>query len=220
MATALGGKIRIGESLGCAWFLLLALAYSLQLSPLLHAALDGGAFADWAAVVSRACFAAFMLILAWLMIARPAPVAHRRGLAPWAMAMAGTYGVWLLGFLPKAPLWPAFSLVSAAITLIGSGLVIFIVLRLGTSFSIVPQARTLVTGGPYALVRHPLYAAEELALVGLAMHVVWWFSVPVVIAHVALQLRRMAYEEELLTKVFPAYAAYAGRTARWVPGIW
>jgi protein-S-isoprenylcysteine O-methyltransferase Ste14 len=220
MVTALRTNVRLGETAGSAWFLLLALAYSLSLPPLLHASLGGGGFAAWATLTSHACNVTFLAIMAWLMLARPDPVARRAGLAPWLTAMAGTYGVWLIIFLPKAPLWPPLALAGAIITLVGSGLVILTVLRLGRSFSIAPQARTLVTGGPYALVRHPLYAAEELALIGVAMHIVWYICIPVVALHVALQLRRMSYEEELLARVFPRYAAYAARTARWVPGVW
>lgn len=220
MVTALRNTVRIGESAGSAWFVLLALAYSLALPSLLRTSLSSGALADWASLVSHVCTVVFMGILAWLMIARPAPVARQDGLAPWLAAMAGTYGVWLIGLLPKSHLWPLASLAASMITLIGSGLVLVSVLRLGRSFSIVPQARSLVTAGPYALVRHPLYAAEELALIGVAVHVVWYMSVPVVALHVALQLTRMSYEEALLAKVFPGYADYAGRTARWVPGVW
>jgi protein-S-isoprenylcysteine O-methyltransferase Ste14 len=69
-------------------------------------------------------------------------------------------------------------------------------------------------------VRHPLYAAEEIALIGVAMHAAWYAAVPFLAVHLALQLKRMNYEEQLLGEVFPRYAAYARRTARWVPGVW
>ena len=220
MVSALRMNVRLGETAGAGWFLVLAGAYSLPLPSLVRASLSSGAFADWASLLSRASSVVIILIMAWLMMARPAPVARRDGLAPWGAAMAATYGAWLLVFLPKAHLWPLASLAASVITLIGSGLIIVSVLRLGRSFSLVPQARSLVTAGPYALVRHPLYAAEELALIGVAMHVVWYFALPIVALHVALQISRMKYEEELLAKVFPGYEAYARQTARWVPGVW
>ncbi|HEY1929694.1 MAG TPA: isoprenylcysteine carboxylmethyltransferase family protein [Caulobacteraceae bacterium] len=220
MAAGSRGRVRIGESLGSAWFLLLGILFVARLAPLLRSALAGGGFVDWATFVSRAGTALFVIIMAWLMLARPDSIAHRAGVIPWLTAMAGTYGAWVLGFLPKAELSAPLALLSAVVSLIGSGLILVVVLRLGKSFSLVPQARGLVTAGPYALVRHPLYAAEELALIGLAMHVVWYLSLPIVIGHVALQLQRMSYEEEVLTQVFPEYAAYARQTARWVPGIW
>ena len=154
------------------------------------------------------------------MMARPPAVARRPGLVTVLIALTGTYGVWLVGYLPQAPLPPALMTVSAVLSLVGSILIVFTVIHLGRSFSIAPQARALVTRGPYAIVRHPLYAAEELAVVGLAMHIVWYAAVPFVAAHVALQLRRMSYEEHLLREVFPGYDAYARRTARLIPGIW
>ena len=43
---------------------------------------------------------------------------------------------------------------------------IVVIFHLGRSFSIVPQARTLVRTGPYKFVRNPLYLAEEVALLG------------------------------------------------------
>ena len=41
--------------------------------------------------------------------------------------------------------------------------------KLGRSFSIMPEARVLVTGGPYAFARHPLYAVEIITILGMAM---------------------------------------------------
>jgi protein-S-isoprenylcysteine O-methyltransferase Ste14 len=211
----------LGRAAGGIWFLLLALLYARVLPALIDDALaSGGAFAGWAPVVSRVCTLTFFLTLAWLMVARPPPLARQPGLGAQIIALAGTYGTWVVGFLPQATLPPALTILAAAVTLVGSALIVFTVLHLGRSFSIVPQARALVTRGPYSLVRHPLYAAEEIALIGVAMHVVWYAAVPFILIHVALQLRRMNYEEQLLGEVFPRYEAYASRTARWVPGIW
>jgi protein-S-isoprenylcysteine O-methyltransferase Ste14 len=215
--------LQLGAVAGGVWFLLLALLYAKGLPSLFHgiAGASGNlAFAAWATILSRGCTVVFLATQAWLMMVRPAPMARTPGAVAFLIALAGTYGVWLVGFLPAATLSPPLAILAAAVTLVGSALIVVNVLHLGRSFSIAPQARALVTRGPYALVRHPLYAAEELALIGVAMHVVWYAAVPFVAAHMALQLRRMAYEERLLGEVFPQYAAYARRTARWIPGLW
>jgi protein-S-isoprenylcysteine O-methyltransferase Ste14 len=219
-ARSLPGGARLAAVAACLWFLALALLYGQALPSLVRDIPARMPFAAWAAVVSRGCTVAFLLTQAWLMIARPPALAQTRRLGATVIALAGTYGVWLVGFLPSAALSPAMGVLAAAMTLGGSVLIVFTVLHLGRSFSIVPQARALVTHGPYAIVRHPLYAAEEVALIGVAMHVVWYAAIPFLIFHVALQLRRMAYEERLLRNVFPQYDAYARRTARWIPGIW
>lgn len=217
--------LQLGQAAGAVWFLLLALIYAKTLGPLVHAMPAprigfGAPFAAWAHVVSRACAVAFFMTLAWLMVVRPRAVARRPGLVTSLVALTGTYGVWLLVFLPDASLPPALAILSAALSLVGSVLIVVSVLHLGRSFSIAPQARDLVTRGPYALVRHPLYAAEEIALIGVAMHVVWYVAAPFLLIHLALQVKRMNYEEQLLVDVFPRYRAYAARTARWVPGLW
>jgi protein-S-isoprenylcysteine O-methyltransferase Ste14 len=220
------GALQLGSVAGGAWFLLLALLYAQGLRALVDTLPASGvtlaapSFATCAAVLSRACTVAFMITQAWLMMVRPPAVARTPGMGALVIALAGTYGVWLVGFLPPATLSPPLAILSAALTLVGSALIVFTILHLGRSFSIAPQARDVVTRGPYALVRHPLYAAEEIALIGVAMHVVWYAALPFLIGHLALQLKRMAFEERLLREVFPRYEAYARRTARWVPGLW
>lgn len=206
---------------GGLWFGFLAYFYALAFSPLVVGLrLTHGSFEAWAALLSRVCVVIFMLTLAWLMMVRPMPVAQKQSPLTWAVALLGTYGVWVVGFLPQSALSPALNIVAGQLTLVGSILTVYAVLYLGRSFSISPQARVLRTKGPYGLIRHPLYAAEELALIGLALHSVWWAGAPVLIAHVALQIRRMGYEESVLRQAFPEYDAYAARTARWIPGLW
>ena len=216
-----GGFPKLGRAAGAIWFLLLAFLSARATPALMDAVGAGrGSFAAWASVISQGCTLIFFIVLAWLMVARPPAAARRSDLASGLIALAGTYGAWMVAFLPQASLPPYMVITAAAVTLVGSLLIVFTVSHLGRSFSIAPQARSLVTRGPYALVRHPLYAAEEIAIIGLAMHVIWYAAVPFLAAHVALQLKRMSYEEQLLGEVFPPYEAYARRTARWVPGIW
>lgn len=75
--------------------------------------------------------------------------------------------------------------------------------------------------GPYAVVRHPMYSGLVLVMVGLGL---WLGSVGGALAAlipVALLALRIAFEERLLRRELPAYAAYAQRVrARLVPGLW
>ena len=219
--TAPGRFPRLDRAAGAAWFVLLAAFYGrVPLATLRHARPAALTFAAQATLLSSACTLVFFLTLAWLMLVRPPAAAQRAEWAPRAVSLLGTYGVWTVAFLPQAALSPALAVVAATVTLVGGVLIVSAILHLGRSFSIAPQARALITTGPYALARHPLYAAEEIAIVGVTLHVAWWGAVPFLLAHLALQLRRMTYEERLLASVFPEYAAYAARTARLIPGVW
>jgi protein-S-isoprenylcysteine O-methyltransferase Ste14 len=78
---------------------------------------------------------------------------------------------------------------------------------------------SLVTGGPYAFVRHPIYTAVCLFVIagGLA-HVSWAtaaFALVVFLGAVA----RMLAEERLLRTQYPGYVAYAARTKRMIPHV-
>jgi len=82
------------------------------------------------------------------------------------------------------------------------------------------EARRLVTSGPYRFVRHPLYLAEELAIIGISMQFFSLSTAFVLVVQIAFQLRRMYNEEAVLAATFPEYAAYQARTARLIPGIY
>ena len=108
----------------------------------------------------------------------------------------------------------------AAILLIAEVLIVYTVLSLGRSFSLIPQARRLVTSGPYAIVRHPLYLVEEAAVAGVLLQYAWFAALPFLVLHVTVQIRRMQLEEKVLQKAFPEYATYARHTPRLIPGVW
>ncbi len=203
------------------WFAVLAVFLTQSLAATIHAIPPGATgFAIWAPIVSRTCTLVFFVTLGWLMAIRPKAAARQQGIIPTTIAFFGTYAVWLMPFLPRAHVSPTLEILSAIVTLIGSLAIICAVSYLGKSFSIAPQARKLVIGGPYRIVRHPLYVAEEIATVGVLLQYEWYAALLFLVIHLALQIRRMDYEESLLRAVFPDYEAYAQRTARLIPGVW
>lgn len=162
----------------------------------------------------------FALILIGLFITRPAPIARPPG---WQGIVAGVIGglaPMTIIFLPRAAVGHGVTLASNGVILAATLASLWTVLWLGRSFSILPQARKLVTGGPYRFVRHPLYLAEFVALFGLA----WQFALPWSLllwcAAAAAQFPRMHFEERILTETFPDYGPYAARTARLLPGVY
>ena len=211
----------LGRVASCLWFVVVTALFTRGLVAMLLATPTAGtSFSDWSAVLSRCCMIVFFVTLGWLMLTRPSPSARREGTIPTIIAFSGTYSVWLIPFLPAGQISPGWQMTSAAISLIGCVSIIYAVLHLGKSFSIAPQARKLVIGGPYRFVRHPLYVAEELAVIGVLIQCRWPVALMFLAVHFGLQMRRMDYEESLLRAVFPDYEIYARRTARLIPGIW
>jgi len=107
----------------------------------------------------------------------------------------------------------------------GAGAVVSLygLVSLGRSLSPLPAPRRggrLLTTGAYRRVRHPIYSGGLLAALGLVvaawapLRLLWW-------ALLALVLDvKSRYEEELLSKEFPDYAAYKRMSWRFVPRVY
>ena len=99
-------------------------------------------------------------------------------------------------------------------------LALIILTRLGRSFSINAEARRLVTEGPYAVIRHPLYLAEQIALIGVFIE---FFSLPAALLIVAqfdlpdpADAQRGGGPAPQLSRVRALYGAHGAL----IPGVW
>jgi len=110
-------------------------------------------------------------------------------------------------------------IVANVLLVCGTGFAAWGVRHLDRSFSVIAQARALVTSGPYRWVRHPLYTGELVAAAGVAILVGTPWAVLVWLALLGLQLFRTRYEEAVLTAAFPEYQTYAARTGRLLPRL-
>jgi protein-S-isoprenylcysteine O-methyltransferase Ste14 len=88
---------------------------------------------------------------------------------------------------------------------------------LGRCFGVLPEARDLVTTGPYRVVRHPVYLGEIGACAGLALAAPSPINAIVLATLVLAQAVRMRLEERALSDAFPEYRSYASRTPRLIP---
>lgn len=109
---------------------------------------------------------------------------------------------------------------SALVSVLAFALAVWGILCLRRNLSIIPEARGVVTSGPYRHIRHPLYAAEILAFVAQVLGSTLLFWVIALPVFVVVQMTRAGFEERLLSSALPGYAAYAARTRRLIPGVW
>jgi protein-S-isoprenylcysteine O-methyltransferase Ste14 len=171
------------------------------------------------AVAARFANFMFLVLVAATALTRLSPVLKAKGIEPRVSALLGTFLCAGLALLPKTELGPVLSIASTLLIITGAVLS-FIVLRwLGKSFSILAEARRLVTTGPYRVVRHPLYLCEGIALVGVALQVISPLAVAITLLIALIQFRRMINEEAVLNSAFPEYRAYAARTPRVAPAL-
>lgn len=205
--------------------LILWFAYgALQLRPTLahdFMLMQGGdaALLNWIRFFSLSAAMAFNLLLIYLLVVRDKPVRRLAGILPRLCALIGTFlGVGILQ-LPVAHLGLVAQIVSAMMVGVGSLTSVLVLWRLGKSFSIMPEARTLVTSGPYAYVRHPLYGVEMITIIGTAMQFAQPWAGIVGFAVLVMMVVRTMFEEKVLAEAYPEYVAYRAKTARFIPGV-
>jgi protein-S-isoprenylcysteine O-methyltransferase Ste14 len=172
-----------------------------------------------ARVVQELATISFLALVVVLFIVRT-PVRGRR--ANWrggAVAIVGTFLLNLVGLLPVPNGTSTEALmISSVVTVAGTLFAIWSLAFLGRSFGVLPEARALVTGGPYCWVRHPVYLGELVSGFGIVIAKPHPAVVAVYVAFVLFQYWRTTFEELALAEAFPSqYPAYRLRTGRLVP---
>jgi len=184
---------------------------------------SGDAAGSWkffAEVVSRSSTILFLGLLTILFIIRLEPIRKARGILPRVLAIAGTFSMALVTMFPRANLSLAQTVIASLLSLVGTGLSVFALAHLGRSFSLMAEARRLVTSGPYRIVRHPLYVFEGVASLGILLQFFSLYTVLIFLGNCFLQFQRMKNEEAVLEVAFPEYQTYKLKAARVIPGVY
>ncbi|MGC2200437.1 MAG: isoprenylcysteine carboxylmethyltransferase family protein [Stellaceae bacterium] len=171
-------------------------------------------------IAAQLAMIAFLVTTAATVLARARPTGRARGLEPRLSALLGTFLIPAVALFPRLELSLAAGVASMLLILCGTVLATIVLARLGRSFSVMAEARELVTSGVYRYVRHPLYLAEEIATIGSILQYLSGWTAAMLAVQIAFQLRRMHNEEVVLMEIFPEYAAYKQTTARIIPGIY
>jgi protein-S-isoprenylcysteine O-methyltransferase Ste14 len=111
-------------------------------------------------------------------------------------------------------------LVGDIVIVIGFVIQILALASLNRSFGLLPALRGVKTGGLYAWVRHPLYAAYVIIFLGYLINNQSLNNAAVALLGLAFLVMRIHYEEDLLIQ-HADYRHYVNRT-RWrlIPTVW
>jgi protein-S-isoprenylcysteine O-methyltransferase Ste14 len=166
-------------------------------------------------------------LLARRMVAGPSGEKEKMQKIIQSFAAVAFVSIFLTSSLDHRFMW---STIPIYINLFGDVLValgllgVFLVFKENTFTAGTVQVETeqkLVSSGPYAIIRHPMYAAAFVMLVGvpLALDSLWGLM-PVAIIMVVIVLR-LFDEEKLLLEELPGYKEYSARVkCRLIPYIW
>ncbi len=136
----------------------------------------------------------------------------------------------LLGVLLTAPrlpdpygaLTPFISLLGLTLMAVAGAILLVSFVALGNSLTASPlpkQRGTLVTTGLYSYVRHPIYSGLLLLSLGVVLDAGWWPQAVVALMLFLLLRIKAQFEETLLRKAYPRYAAYAAKTPMFFPRL-
>ena len=198
-----------------------------------------GTFDYWQAWLFLACyFAASIVVSLWLVRNDPALLERRMRGGPFAegersqkiIMTITSIGFLALLIVPGLDYRFGWSRMPEAVAILGDILLlagwlgILAVFR-ENSFAAatirVDEGQTVISTGPYAVVRHPMYAAALLMLLGIPIALGSWWGALVIAAVMPALAWRLLDEERLLSRDLDGYADYC-RTVRWrlVPLIW
>jgi protein-S-isoprenylcysteine O-methyltransferase Ste14 len=221
--------------------LLKALASLIGLIVVMGALIFGAAgtfdyWQGWAFLASY--FAASLVVSAWLVRYDPALLERRMRGGPFAetepnqriiMAFTslGFIALLIVPGLDHRHGWshmPDFVAILGNILLLAGWLGILFVFRANSYAAAtiqVTSGQTVISTGPYAIVRHPMYAAALLMLLGIPIALGSWWGIVVFVALLPALAWRLLDEERVLLRDLDGYADYRRRVRyRLIPLIW
>ena len=123
-----------------------------------------------------------------------------------------------------------WSAVPASVSVLGDALIalaflfIFFVFRqnsYGASTIQIAEGQTVISTGPYAFVRHPMYAGALVMLIGTPLALGSWWGLFAVLLVLPVLIWRLLDEERFLRQNLPGYAEYQTKVKyRLLPFIW
>ena len=119
---------------------------------------------------------------------------------------------------------PPYVALAGDVLVVLGWLAIFFVFKENTFTSAIIELapdQTVISTGPYALVRHPMYAGGLVMLLGIPIALGSWWGLLVIVAMTPALIWRLFDEEKFLARNLPGYVEYQ-RAVRYrlIPQVW
>lgn len=197
-----------------------------------------GTMVSWPATVFALVFVVFSLPIVFYLLTHPAVLRRRTRIGPVAepeprqrliialllMCIAAMSAVTLLGYVVVWSHVPLY-LVPLGDVLVAAGLVLIWLAFRANPYAAatvnVETEQTVISTGPYAVVRHPMYSGGLLLFLGIPLALgIWWGLVPF-LGILMLIIWRLKDEEQYLAAHLPGYQDYCAKvTHRLIPSVW
>ena len=193
----------------------------------------------WQAWVFLAVFTAATLVITLSLLKndrrllerrlRAGPEAEKEPIHKWLQAAAYPFfcGLFVVAGLDWRLHWssvPLWMVASGNLGVMLGFFIVFRVFRVNTFTSAIIEVdtgQTVITTGPYACVRHPMYAGGTLLLFATPLALGSCWALLCLIPLVAVLVARLLHEERYLSKHLEGYSAYCAKVRyRLLPGIW
>jgi protein-S-isoprenylcysteine O-methyltransferase Ste14 len=174
-------------------------------------------YLEYHQLIGPAFFAEQMWVVIAYLIRRPARAVSRRT-RDWLLAFGGTFGGVL--FRPDGAHPPWGLTAGLVVQLFGLAICVTSFLALGRSFGFVAADRGLVKRGPYAVVRHPIYASYLFLQAGYVLQSISIRNALVMVFASGCNVGRAMAEDRMLASN-DHYDDYRSQV-RWrlIPGVW
>jgi len=119
---------------------------------------------------------------------------------------------------------PIAAVIAGDILVIAGFLIVLLVFKENSFASAtvgVAANQKVIATGPYAIVRHPMYAGALVMLIGTPLALGSWWGILAVLPMILVIALRLLDEETFLGKSLPGYEEYCQRVrSRLAPSIW
>jgi protein-S-isoprenylcysteine O-methyltransferase Ste14 len=172
---------------------------------------------------------AWMILVIWRAGGSMQPDAKKDRSEPFVLAVGLLFAFTLvipivigyarIGVLPRYLFYPGLAIWIVGLATYGWG--VLVLGHFHSGFVRVVSGHRLIEKGPYRFVRHPLYASEILAWIGLGLALQSWVALLIIVMTSAIFYRnRIRIEERFLAaEIGDEYVQYMKRVKRIVPFI-